>query len=249
MPRHIETVTPENVRIEYELAGFASRCGAALVDLVLQALAITAVVLIFLLIEIALHLSIVGMPTAVVIVSTFLLWWGYYVFFETVWNGQTPGKRLLRLRVVRYGGSPIDLTSAGVRGLIRIVDMAVVGFVAMFVTPNNQRLGDLAAGTVVVKERSQWTGHIEQPRQQSGLESPEAAIITNIELVTPDQFEAVQRFVLRCDELAPQVREQIAGRLARPLMQHLGIEHATVVSHTDLLKAIHDKCVSERGMR
>jgi uncharacterized RDD family membrane protein YckC len=242
LPRHVETVTPENVRIEYELAGVASRCGAAAVDLLLQALAILVIVLVFLVIEISFHLSLVGFPTGVVIVSTFVLWWGYYVFFETLWNGQTPGKRLLRLRVVKYGGTPIDLPSAAIRGLIRVVDLAIIGFLVVFFTPRNQRLGDLAAGTLVVKERSEWTGDIAQPvrdsmsRMSSWNASPEAAMVKNIELVTPEQFETVKRFVERSDELAPETREQIAARIARPLMLHL-------------LSAIHARCVTERGMR
>jgi uncharacterized RDD family membrane protein YckC len=249
LPRRIETVTPENVRIEYELAGVASRCGAAAVDLLLQALAVLLIVLGFMVAELALRLSVIGWPTSVVIISTFLLWWGYYVFFETIWNGQTPGKRLLRLRVVKYGGTPIDLPSAAIRGLIRVVDLAVIGFVVMFFTPRNQRLGDLAAGTLVVKERSEWTGDIAQPKAAPARETPESALVTNIELVTPEQFDTVKRFVERCDELAQPTREQIAARIARPLMQNLGIDDAPGITYTNLLSAIHARCVSERGMR
>ena len=237
------------MRIEYELAGVASRCGAAAVDILLQALAVLAIVLVFLVVELSLHLSIVGFSTTVVIVSTFVLWWGYYVFFETLWNGQTPGKRLLRLRVVKYGGTPIDLPSAAIRGLIRVVDLAIIGFVVMFFTPRNQRLGDLAAGTLVVKERSEWKGDIAQPKTAPPNESPEAAMVKNIELVTPEQFETVKRFVERSDELTPETREQIAARIARPLMLHLGIEDMAGIAYSSLLSAIHGKCVAERGMR
>ncbi len=237
------------MRIEHELAGIASRCGAAVVDLLLQALAVLVIMLAFMVVELVGHLSVTGWPTSVLIVSTFLLWWGYYVFFETIWNGQTPGKRLLRLRAVKYGGTPIDLPSAAIRGLIRVIDLAIIGVIVMFFTPKNQRLGDLAAGTLVVKERSEWTGHIAQPKAAPANITPESALVKNIELVTPDQFDAVKRFVERGDELAPQTREQLAARIARPLMLHLGIEDATGINHTNLLRAIHSRCVSERGMQ
>ena len=255
MPRRIETVTPENVRIEYELAGIASRCGAAVADLLLQTLAILLVVVIITLAQMVLRLPPLGWPTGVLIVSSFLLWWGYYVFFETVWNGQTPGKRLLRLRVIKYGGSPIDLTSAAVRGLIRIVDLAAIGFIVMFFSSKNQRLGDLAAGTLVVKERSEWTGDIAQAvrdgtsRMTRWNQTPEAALVKNIELITPDQFDAVKRFVERSSELQPPTRERIAAGIARPLMRHLGIEDAPGITYTNFLAAIHARCVDERGMR
>ena len=248
MPRHIETITPENVRIEHELAGVASRCGAAVVDLLIQALAIAAVVVMVLGIEHAFKLPVVGMPTAALIVTTFVLWWGYYLFFETIWNGQTPGKRLMRMRVVKYGGTPIDLVSAAIRGLIRVVDMAVIGFVAMFFTQNNQRLGDLAAGTIVVKERAEWSGDIAQPKFSAQSETPESALVKNIELVTPEQFDAIKRFVSRSDELTPAMREQIAEKIARPIMIHMGIEVAGEVIYSSLIAAIYKKCVSERGM-
>lgn len=255
MPRRIEIVTPEHVRIEYELAGIASRCGAAVVDLLLQALAILLVVLVLTMVHILLRLPPLSWATGVLIVASFLLWWGYYVFFETIWNGQTPGKRLLRLRVIKYGGAPIDLTSAAVRGLIRVVDLAIIGFIVMFFAPRNQRIGDFAAGTLVVKERSEWVGDITHPLQDSTPpvdkedRTPEFALVKNIELVTPEQFDAIKRFIQRSSELQPSIREQIAARIARPLMRHLGIEDTPGINYTNLLTAIHARCVGERGMR
>ena len=109
MPRRVTTITPENVRIEYELAGVASRTGAAAVDLLIQSAVMLIAVLAYFALQLTLHFSIAGWPTAVLMALGFFLWWGYYVFFETRWNGQTPGKRLLRLRVVKYGGTPVDL--------------------------------------------------------------------------------------------------------------------------------------------
>jgi uncharacterized RDD family membrane protein YckC len=249
LPRRIAVVTPENVGIEYELAGIASRCAAAVVDLLIQAVAILIAIGIYFALQYFLHFSIVGWPTSVLIVLGFLLWWGYYVYFETQWTGQTPGKRWLRLRVVKTGGTPIDLPSAAIRGLIRAIDIEVIGVLAILVTPRNQRLGDLAAGTLVVKERSEWQGDIAKPQAAATSGLPEAELVRNIELVTPEQFETAKRFTTRASELDPSVREQIAARIAQPLMQHLGIEDNGRIVYSNLLSAIHDRCVEDRGMR
>lgn len=251
MPRHITVVTPENVTIEYELAGIASRCGAAIVDLLIQCAAILILVGIYFGLEILLHFSAIGWPTAVMIVLGFLLWWGYYVFFETYWSGQTPGKRLLRLRAIKYGGTSADLSCAAIRSLIRVIDIGVffIGVISMLLTSNTQRLGDLAAGTLVVKERSEWKGDLAQPKLSVAEDCPETALIKNIELVTPDQFDAIKRFLDRAAELQPGVREQLAAKISGPLMLHLGIENSGQIVHTNLLSAIHDRCVQDRGMR
>ena len=250
MPRAITTVTPENVRIEYELAGAASRGAAAIVDLLIQTAAILLAMLVYFALQFTLHFSISGWPTAVLIVAGFVLWWGYFVFFETRWNGQTPGKRLMRLRVVRYGGTPVDFSCATIRGLIRAVDLGLflIGGIVLLVTQNNQRLGDLAAGTVVVKERAEWKGHLDKPIV-SEISGPEADAVRNIEMVTPEQFDAMKRFVERSEELQPDIREKLAAKIAQPLMAHLGIENVGGIVYSKLLAAIHNKCVRERGMR
>src|SRR5919206_244423 len=162
--------TPENVAVSYELAGVGSRFIAAAIDSIVQIVTIILVVL---------AMSVAGglasssrvtrdLPTpsqdqigiwvvAVLLVALFLLLWGYYAAFEMAWNGQTPGKRLARLRVLRQSGYPIGPIDALIRNLVRLVDflpMAYgIGVVVMLVDARSRRLGDLAAGTIVVKER------------------------------------------------------------------------------------------------
>jgi uncharacterized RDD family membrane protein YckC len=96
--------------------------------------------------------------TIISITGAFLLFWGYYLIFEWLWAGRTPGKRLVRIRVVDMNGTPIGFTQSLIRNLIRIVDFLPsaygVGLVAMFSNARARRLGDFAAGTLVVKERS-----------------------------------------------------------------------------------------------
>src|SRR5207245_10651733 len=96
-------------------------------------------------------------PVLLILVGGFAIFWGYFIVSEAVWSGQTLGKRALRLRAVDARGGPITVSQALIRNLVRIVDFLpsyyLVGAIAIFVTHRNQRLGDLAAGTVVVRER------------------------------------------------------------------------------------------------
>jgi uncharacterized RDD family membrane protein YckC len=147
--------TPERVAFRFETAGLGSRFAAQLIDvLVLWGLLL------------ALGGACLGLGAltgrgdaallAFILVG-FAIFWGYWIVPEALWSGQTLGKRLLNLRVVDAGGGPITVGQAVVRNLVRAVDFLplyyAVGAIAIFASPRNQRLGDLAAGTVVVRER------------------------------------------------------------------------------------------------
>ena len=192
MSREILVVTPENIEIEYELAGIGSRFLANFLDSLLQTaiyLGLSIVVGIVALIigatasafSTALGSFFGEIGTALAIIAGFLVLWGYFIWFETAWNGQTPGKRQLGLRVIRDGGYPINVFAAIVRNLIRIMDgmpIVAVGLLAagyfgkqplvaamgglcilipvlcMLLSARYQRLGDFVAGTMVVKQRA-----------------------------------------------------------------------------------------------
>ena len=255
MPSQVTIVTPENVRIEYELAGLGSRAGAAVIDVLLQTLGLLALVLVLWAVGFDRKMPGTGWAIALFGVLAFLIIWGYYVYFETVWNGQTPGKRLARLRTIREGGLPVDLSCAAVRNLVRIIDMLpgappyVVGGIFLTFSSKNKRLGDFAAGTLVVKERSEWKASL-TPRQVAAVSRySEAAYVRNIELVTNEEFETLKRFVERKDELSEDVRKQIAAKIATPMMARLGIEENADIIHANLLSEIYTKCVEDRGMR
>ena len=253
MSRRISVVTPENVTIEYELAGVASRAGAAVVDLTIQAIVLVMVVVLEIVLQLDTLLPGLGWAAAIMGVVAFAFLWGYYVFFETVWNGQTPGKRALQLRAVREGGLPIDLPCAAIRNLVRVIDWLpafyLVGVVSILISGKNKRLGDFAAGTLVVKERSEYLAKTSSPAPAARPRYREGAFVKNIELVTPEEFEALKRFVERRAELNVQVQHQLAARIARPLMQRLGIVDNGSIIYANLLCEIYTRCVEERGMR
>ena len=255
MARKITIVTPENVRIEYELAGLASRGGAAIIDSLLQGLLLAVIMAVRIPLTVYNKWPGTSWANALLVIAGFILWYGYYVYFESTWNGQTPGKRYARMRTVREGGMPVDFASAAIRNLVRVVDMLpfayLIGMLSILFSGRNKRLGDYAAGTLVVKERGEWMPDISDHKQQPqpNTESPEADLVRNIELVTSDDFEAVKRFVERKAELQDSVREQLAAKMAAPLMAKLGIDDDNNISYSNLLTEIYNKCTLTRGMR
>jgi uncharacterized RDD family membrane protein YckC len=137
------------VDLELDLAGLGSRFIAELIDYVVKGLVIGAL-------AILLYAIGSGVATAVFLVLTFAIWFLYDVLFEVLANGRTPGKRITGLRVVRTGGQPVGFLTSAVRNMLRVVDgpatSYIVGIVAIVASKRNQRLGDMAAGTLVVRE-------------------------------------------------------------------------------------------------
>lgn len=157
-----ELETPENISLTYTLAGLGSRFAAAMFDTIVLIFIMLLLVFFFILI-VAPQVDRISESAASIIVAvwailTLVLFWGYYIGFELFWNGQTPGKRMLSIRVLRSTGYPATLADVLVRNFVRIIDMLPpvsygIGVIAVMVTPRGQRLGDLAAGTVVVKDQ------------------------------------------------------------------------------------------------
>lgn len=152
--------TPENVTFDYEIAGIGSRFLAAFVDAILlgmvEGIIFGSMVAGMIIFEPMIRNDLEIWIAAVFGIVGFIIFWGYHSFFEILWNGQTPGKRLTGVRVIRLDGTPVAATEILIRNLIRIFDFLPlaygVGVVTMFVNLNSRRLGDLAAGTIVVHD-------------------------------------------------------------------------------------------------
>lgn len=152
--------TPENVLIDADVAGFGTRCVAAVLDYLIIA-AILLVITILYSFTLATGIENQTLSNGVLILFYFLITTFYHLFFEFMWNGQTPGKRRLNLRVVQSDGLPLTTNAALIRNFVRLFDffpvLYGVGLIVMFATRNTQRLGDIAAGTIVIRERPQLT--------------------------------------------------------------------------------------------
>lgn len=227
-----QVVSPESVTFTFDLAGLGSRFAALLIDLLVQA-ALLLTVLILASGSVYLDIAIyhpgraraMGLSLwvwAALVIITFLILWGYFVFFELIWNGQTPGKRIIGLRVIRTGGYPIDLLSSAVRNLVRYVDILpgsyTVGVFSMLLSRQWQRLGDYAAGTLVVRDR-----HLETPTALT-LEGAPAwqASLALVEMVTADEYRVVREFLRRRGDLDGDSRADLARHIADPLAGKLG---------------------------
>ena len=163
--------TPENVAFDYDVAGIGNRFIGALVDTLLLGVILVGLYLALLLAVSALQrafgfdlddvMNAGGWLRSLLIagfaVLQFVVFWGYYILFELLWNGQTPGKRVAGTRVVRVDGNPVGLVEVAVRNLVRIVDFLPsfygLGLIVMFFNRQARRLGDFAAGTLVIRER------------------------------------------------------------------------------------------------
>ena len=149
-------VTPEAVVLEFETAGIGSRVIAGLIDLTVQGAALAAI-LIGIGTLASTGLDAGGIGAAIIYVLIFLVIFGYPAALETLWRGRTLGKAAMGLRVVTVEGAPIRFRHAAIRSIFSLVDwlatQGVVGITALLVTKRNQRVGDLLAGTIVLRER------------------------------------------------------------------------------------------------
>jgi len=154
--------TPESVAVTYPVAGVGSRFLAALIDSLVQTAIVVALFIVTLVVTSVTGSSLsagttatyVALAIGTLIISVVLL--GYYIFFELIWNGQSPGKRAMRLRVIGINGYPVTPFAVLIRNVLRLIDFLPayygVGVIAMIANKDARRLGDFAAGTIVVKE-------------------------------------------------------------------------------------------------
>jgi len=153
--------TPENVVFGYEVVGIGSRFLAALIDTTIIGLLLLATNAILILVFVGGFNDLSSASSfvlAVLSLLSFAFFWGYYIFFEMTWNGSSPGKRQVGIRVIRADGTPITLAESVIRNLVRLVDFLPgaygLGLVTMFIDSKARRLGDLAANTLVVREQT-----------------------------------------------------------------------------------------------
>ncbi|MGH9009241.1 MAG: RDD family protein [Acidimicrobiia bacterium] len=212
----ISIPTPEGVELELVLAGVGSRLVGALVDFLVKAVILFALWLV----SGAAADDGGGFFVALLIIASFVVLWGYDVAFETLASGRTPGKRAAGLRVVRLGGEPVGFLASAVRNLLRLVDMQpgflyAVGAISILFTQRNQRLGDLAAGTLVVRERRAPLSAARPPVPDFATADRYAA--WDVSGVTAFELVTVRRFLERRWHLDPGARNRLGWELAERL--------------------------------
>jgi hypothetical protein len=159
---------------------------------------------------------------AVAVFGFFLIYYGYFALFESIWNGQTPGKRAIGLRVIHASGRPVSVFEAILRNIVRVADQLpgiyAIGIVCVFVTRRSQRLGDLAAGTVVVHERAPEPADFARDAPAAPPPSRHGA-----EKLTADEMAVIDLFFRRREQLAVFDRERAARKIAARMRERLEI--------------------------
>lgn len=222
-----QLVTPEAVVLELATAGVGSRLIAFIIDAAIQSAALFALFMaLFVAGEVGADSDVV--VAVVVGAGLFLILFGYPAFFETIWRGRTPGKAALGLRVVTTEGSPVRFRHSSVRAALALIEFYVTGgaaaILAILITRNDQRLGDLAAGTLVVRERT-GASHPHAIRFTVPRGYEDYAATLDVSAMTPDHYVAVRTFLLRASTLPPGVRNHLANEFAGPLASRM--RHAT----------------------
>ncbi len=256
--------TPEHVEIVYTVAGPGSRLLAFLLDFLVML--VPGILLVLLLIVIVSSVAedtmrqlvesssdpqdslFIYMILAFVTMAQFLVSQFYFVVFELAWNGQSPGKRWQRIRVIRENGQPVGFFASMIRNLLRIADLLplfyLAGFISMLATRHWRRLGDLAAGSIVVKV----DGEALDAPADAGRQAAEAALAGEVGAPWPPRtaqemdpdladrlessgllrrdpgfFDVAERYLERRHQLEPIASTALAEKIARPVMERLGL--------------------------
>jgi uncharacterized RDD family membrane protein YckC len=226
--------TPERVPLHFALASIGNRFIACAIDHGIQILSLTLMIIAFILIGnfISFEDTVNNAPKwviALAIIIVFVIMDGYFVVFEWLWSGQTPGKRWLKLRVIREDGRPITFFEAMVRNLLRDFDIMPfpfysAGLVSVFATSKDQRIGDLVAGTVVVREREAeapafaevFASPISDPALRRSFKPTQ--FTADLNSLTPPEIEVIETFLRRRWDLKDYPRQWMAWRVAMPIL-------------------------------
>ncbi len=245
--------TPELVALEFPLAGIGSRFIAIFIDYGLQFAAFILLVLgmmLFLPSMQKFEATSAKWAIAILILILFLLHWGYFTLFEGLWHGQTPGKRVAKIRVIQQSGRAVTIFESLSRNLVRAIDFLptfyVVGTISIFTTRRNQRLGDLVAGTLVVHE-AQTHDHASMGNTRLFTQvAPQAPALPRVTSIPTDalsrlgaaDLQAIETFLERRLDMTLEVRQSLATRLATSTATRMNLPPPTTTHPETFLEEV-----------
>lgn len=240
----IKVDTPEQITLEFPLAGIGSRFLALALDTVIQVLLYLAGM--FAMIGTARYARTLpawfawvpeSWAPALLVIFLFCVYWGYFAFFEIVWKGQTPGKRLTKIRVIKVSGRPINVYETIGRNLLRGVDwlpgMYITGIISMMISRQNQRLGDHLVGSVVVHDK-----RAEEIRPDWSSSAAKISPNPQLSKITPEELVLIETYLQRRLSLEFGVRDATAHQIATRITAKTGIGRAPDQSLDDFLESI-----------
>jgi uncharacterized RDD family membrane protein YckC len=243
--------TPEQIALELPLAGIGSRSLALAIDSLLQFILAILTILALFVLDLLIPgsgrlIRTIGIAAALLI--CYCLYWGYFAFFEIVWNGQTPGKRVAGIRVIKESGRPITPVEAIGRNMVRAIDMLpgfyAAGLICMMLNRRNKRLGDYVAGTVLVHDKAIETlSPIWNPGSLSTEANSRAAEIT------PDELLLIETYLNRRHQLDSLVRRKTAEQIIFMIKDRTNLERVAGQSDEAFLEALARKIRDTAGYR
>lgn len=243
--------TPEQVELEFALAGIGNRILALLIDYHVLGLILILFSLVWITLSVQLMTYLAQLDgnmsalplwlLAIFLLVNFAIYLGYFVFFEVGWQGQTPGKRYTKIRVIRDDGRPIGVSQAVLRALLRpIDDLFFLGVFFILLGKQEKRIGDWVAGTLVVQEA--------RPDHNTDLQCSDMAqelaeqlpALTKLERLEPDDFAIIREYLRRRKTMTPRSRRDLSMKLAHQLKTLIQLETIPPnVTSDDFLEAVY----------
>lgn len=237
--------TPESVELEFSLAGIGNRAYALIIDYIIWAIA-----LIFIFIAWGVFSTqVIGWQNneaqlwfyAINLLILFGVYVGYFVYFETLWKGQTPGKRIAKIRVICDNGRPVGLQQSALRALLRpLDDFIFIGAVLIMFTPKEKRLGDLVAGTLVIQEEKNIVPAKFPLSEQAQPLAIKLLENSNILALLPDDFAVIREYLQRRKIMQQDAKLKLSRNLANQIRDIIELENIPSGVTADLfLEAIY----------
>lgn len=239
----VKLSTPESVELEFTLAGIGNRAYALIIDYLIWGIILFAVLFTWgvLSTQIPDDIAVIIAPWifAVTLLVTFFIYVGYFVIFETLWQGQTPGKRFVKIRVIQDSGKPISIQHATLRALLRPVDDTFsLGALFIIFNPKEKRIGDFVAGTIVVQEERRSSKFAVSDRAQAVAN--QLLEEANIAALLPDDFGVIREYLYRRKEMQLNAKLELSRKLGKQLKELIELDEMPMGVSADLfLEAVY----------
>jgi uncharacterized RDD family membrane protein YckC len=242
--------TPEQISLELPLAGIGSRFLALTLDSLIQVGVLIVLTIFGWFISMA-YTSLSGaadkffsetIGTIVLILVPFCLYWGYFAFFEILWEGRTPGKRVAGIRVIHQTGRPMTAIECIGRNLLRAIDIQpgiyAVGLICMMCNKQNRRVGDFIAGTIVVHDKALDSVSPTWGDKRMGDKRFADTVPTELRKLTSDELVLIETYLNRRYDLDAFVRAQTSARIVAIISEKLGIPKPPEQRDDDFLESV-----------
>lgn len=242
----LDIETPEQISLELPLAGIGSRFLALTLDSLIQVGVVIVLTIFGWFVSMA-YTNLSGaadkffsetVGTIVLILVPFCLYWGYFAFFEILWQGRTPGKRVAGIRVIHQTGRPMTAIECIGRNLLRVIDMQpgtiyAVGLICMMCNKQNRRVGDFIAGTIVVHDKA-----LDSVSPTWGDNKTDATVQPELSKLSSDELVLIETYLNRRYDLDAFVRAQTSARIVAMISEKLGIIKPPEQRDDDFLESV-----------